>query len=307
MERQSTATPVAAASKPQTNPATRSAAADELRPATRRAIRLNATLLAGLVIIGSLIAIAGAAPWLAPADPARQQLLDAFSRPNPIYLLGADHVGRDILSRTIYGARTTLGAAALVVAISLALALGFGGIAGYAGGWIDGAIMRFVDLVLAFPGLIVAVAIAGTLGPGLLNITLALACIWWAGYARLIRGLVLAARTQEYALAARALGMRHHRILFNHILRNITGPLAVYVALDASAIVLSLAGLSFLGLGAQPPTPEWGAMLSDAQPYLQTDPHLLIAPGIAIILAALGLNLVGEGLRDLFDPYSRLR
>lgn len=180
MEQHSTATPATALLRTQAGTVARSATTDELRPATRRAARLNPTLLAGLAIIVCLIAIAVAAPWIAPADPARQQLLDAFSRPNTTYLLGADHVGRDILSRTIYGARTTLGAAALVVAISLGLALGFGGIAGYAGGWIDGAIMRFVDLVLAFPGLIVAVAIAGTLGPGLLNITLALACIWWA-------------------------------------------------------------------------------------------------------------------------------
>ncbi|MFV9503415.1 MAG: nickel transporter permease [Oscillochloridaceae bacterium umkhey_bin13] len=271
------------------------------RPVRRRDLgtRLGA-ILAILIISTALLA-----PWLAPHPPARQNLIDAFAPPSRTYLLGTDHLGRDILSRLMFGARTTLGATALVLLVILTIAMIVGLVAGFFGGWIDHILMRLVDLVLAFPGLILAIAVAGTLGPGLLNVTLALALVWWASYARLIRALVLQVREREYITAAAALGVPPLRIVTVHILPNILGPLVVVASLDLGAIVLSIAGLNFLGLGAQPPTPEWGAMLNAAQPFLQTEPQLILAPAGAMILTVLAFNLLGDGLRDWLDPQLR--
>jgi peptide/nickel transport system permease protein len=207
----------------------------------------------------------------------------------------------------LFGARRTLGATAVVLLAVLAIASLVGMLAGYLGGWVDNLLMRLVDLLLAFPGLLLAVAVAGVLGPGLANVTLALAAVWWAGYARLIRGLVQQVACREYVEAARALGLSPLRVMWRHILPNILGPIAVVASLDSGAIVMSIAGLNFLGLGAQPPTPEWGAMLNDAQPFLQTEPHLILAPALAIVLAVFGCNFVGDGVRDWLDPTSRQR
>lgn len=261
--------------------------------------------LLGLVIVSSVVLLALFAPLLAPYDPIEQHLIDAFSRPNDTYLLGTDHLGRDILSRILYGGRFTLGATAMVLSVMLTIAFLVGTIAGYAGGWIDAVLMRLVDLLLAFPGLILAIAVAGTLGTGLLVVTLAMASVWWAGYARLIRAMVMAVRQHEYTEAARALGVPAHQIIQHHMVPNIIGPIAVLVSLDVGMIVLSIAGLNFLGLGVQPPTPEWGAMLHDAQPFLQTEPYMIIAPVTMIFLTVLGFNLLGDGLRDWLDPTSR--
>jgi peptide/nickel transport system permease protein len=267
-------------------------------------LRDGGTIL-GTMMMLVIVLSALAAPLIAPHSPTRQHLSDAFAMPSMTYPLGTDHLGRDLLSRVLFGARTTLGATALVLAVVLVVAIVVGVVAGYAGGWIDALLMRLVDLVLAFPGLLLAVAVAGTLGPGLLNATLALALVWWAGYARLIRGLVLELRHREYVVAAEALGIPRGRIASRHILPNVLGPVVVVASLDGGAIVISIAGLSVLGLGAQPPTPEWGAMLNDAQPFLQTEPWLIVAPAIAIVLTVLGWNLVGDGLRDWLDPRSR--
>lgn len=272
---------------------------------TRRPHDLGTWIGAVLVVV--IIGAALLAPWIAPHPPTRQNLLVAFAPPSRTYLLGADHLGRDILSRILIGARTTLGATALVLAVILAIALSVGMLAGFVGGWIDQVLMRLVDLVLAFPGLLLAIAVAGTLGPGLLNVTIALALVWWAGYARLIRALVLQVREREYITAAAALGVPPLRILVRHILPNIMGPLVVVASLDLGAIVLSIAGLNFLGLGAQPPTPEWGAMLNDAQPFLQTEPQLILAPALAMVVTVLAFNLLGDGLRDWLDPQTRYR
>lgn len=263
--------------------------------------------LIGATIVLAVVLAALLAPWIAPHPPARQRLADAFADPSATYPLGTDHLGRDILSRLLFGARTTLGATALVLGIILAIAFVVGMLAGYCGGWVDHVLMRLVDLVLAFPGLLLAVAVAGTLGPGLLNVTLALALVWWAGYARLIRGLVLEVRRREYVEAAEALGVPPVRVVIRHILPNILGPVVVLASLDIGAIVISIAGLNVLGLGAQPPTPEWGAMLNDAQPFLQTDPQLIVGPALAIVLTVLGWNLIGDCLRDWLDPRLRRR
>jgi peptide/nickel transport system permease protein len=256
----------------------------------------------GLGIVLAVLAGALAAPLLAPHDPTAVSLEHRLLGASGQFPLGTDHLGRDELSRLLYGARTTLGAALVVLAVVMGIAIAVGTVSGYFGGWLDSLLMGLVDLLLAFPGLVLAVAIAGTLGPGLLNLLVAMAAVWWAGYARLIRGMVLAARQREYVEAARAAGASHRRIMALHIWPNILGPVVVLVTLDLGWIVLGISGLSFLGLGAQPPTPEWGAMLNDARPFLQTAPRLLLAPGAAIALVVLGFNLLGDGLRDLLDP-----
>jgi peptide/nickel transport system permease protein len=269
-------------------------------------LREPASLL-GLGLV--LAALAGAllAPWLAPYDPTAVDLERRLQGPSGLHPLGTDHLGRDELSRLLHGGRTTLGAALVVLAAVMGIALAVGAVSGYWGGWLDSLLMALVDLLLAFPGLVLAVAIAGTLGPSFLNLLAALAAVWWAGYARLVRGMVLAARQREYVEAARAMGAGPLRIMVTHIWPNIMGPVAVLATLDLGWIILGISGLSFLGLGAQPPTPEWGAMLNDARPFLQSSPRLLLAPGAAIVLAVLGFNLLGDGLRDLLDPRLRRR
>ena len=196
-------------------------------------------------------------------------------------------------------------AAAVTLALSMAIALTVGILSGYHGGWTDTALMGVVDLLLAFPSLILALAVAGALGPGLLNVLLAAGAVWWVGHARIIRGVTLATRQQEYVTAARATGAGGFRIIVRHIAPNIIGPIIVIASLDVGWIILGIAGLNFLGLGAQPPTPEWGAMLNDARPHLQTSPRLLLLPGAAIFVAVLGFNLLGDGLRDLLDPRTK--
>lgn len=261
--------------------------------------------IVGTVLVLAITLAALLAPWIAPHSPDRQHLQDAFAPPSLTYPFGTDHLGRDVLSRIVFGAQTTLGATALVLATILIISLCVGVVAGFAGGIIDQMLMRLVDLVLAFPGLLLAIAIVGTVGPGLFNVVLALSLVWWAGYARLIRGLVLQICQYEYITAATILGIPPLRIVVRHILPNMLSPIVVVASLDIGAIVLSIAGLSFLGLGAQPPTPEWGAMLNDAQPFLQTEPQLLVAPAMAIVLTVLGWSLLGDSVCDWLDPQMR--
>ena len=233
------------------------------------------------VVVGSL-----SAEWLTAFDPHHQNLLEAFTLPNQVHWLGTDHLGRDIWSRLLFGARNTLGAALFVLGVVLVVATTIGLLAGYVGGWVDSLLMRLADLFLAFPTLLLAIAVAGTLGPGLRNVTLALALVWWAGYARLIRSVVLRVQHEAYIEATRACGAGNGRIVLRHILPNVIGPVIVVASLDFGAVILSIAGLNFLGLGVQPPHPEWGAMLNDARPFLQTEPYLLVAPALAIISAS---------------------
>jgi len=260
-----------------------------------------ATLL-GLVIV--VVAVIGAfvAPLLPLDDPTGMNLEERLVSPNWGSLLGTDHLGRDEFSRLLHGGRTTLRTAGVVLAVVFAIALTVGTLSGYYGGWLDTFLMSVVDLVLAFPGLILAVAIAGTLGPSLINVMIAMAAVWWAGYARLVRGMVLSIRNREFVEAARAVGASDRRIMVSHIWRNILGPVVVLATLDMGWIILGISGLSFLGLGAQPPTPEWGAMLNDGRPFLQTAPQMMLYPGAAIFLVVLGFNLLGDGLRDILDP-----
>ena len=245
------------------------------------------------------------APWLPLPDPTAISLSDRLMGWSAEHPLGTDHLGRDTLSRIVFGARTTLIASVLTLALTMSIALVVGMFSGYYGGWADTMLSGLIDLILAFPALILAIAIAGTLGPGLFNVLLAGGLVWWAGNARIIRGTTLAARQAEYVAAARAMGASDIRIIARHIAPNILGPFIVIASLDMGWIILGIAGLNFLGLGSQPPTPEWGAMLNEARPHLQSAPRLMLLPGLAIFLAALGFNLLGDGLRDVLDPRTR--
>ena len=256
----------------------------------------------GLFLVASLLLAGLLAPWLPLDDPTEINLPQRLLSPSPEHLLGTDHLGRDTFSRIVHGARMTLLAAAATLALSMTIALTVGILSGYHGGWPDTALMGVVDLLLAFPSLILALAVAGALGPGLFNVLLAAGAVWWVGHARIIRGVTLGARQMEYVTAARAAGAGGPRIILKHIAPNILGPIIVIASLDVGWIILGIAGLSFLGLGAQPPTPEWGAMLNDARPHLQTAPRLLLLPGAAIFVAVLGFNLLGDGMRDVLDP-----
>ena len=256
----------------------------------------------GLFLVATLLLAGLLAPWLPLDDPTKINLPERLLMPSPEHLLGTDHLGRDTFSRIIHGARMTLLAAAVTLAFSMTIALTVGILSGYHGGWPDTALMGVVDLLLAFPSLILAIAVAGALWPGLFNVLLAAGAVWWVGHARIIRGVTLGTRQMEYVTAARAAGAGNLRIILRHIAPNILGPIVVITSLDVGWIILGIAGLNFLGLGAQPPTPEWGAMLNDARPHLQTAPRLLLLPGAAIFVAVLGFNLLGDGLRDLLDP-----
>ncbi len=256
----------------------------------------------GLFVVATLLLAGLLSPWLPLDDPTQINLPERLLPPSAENLLGTDHLGRDTFSRVVHGARMTLLAAAATLALSMTIALTVGMLSGYHGGWPDTALMGVVDLLLAFPSLILALAVAGTLGPGLFNVLLAAGAVWWVGHARIIRGVTLGARQMEYVTAARAAGAGNLRIIVRHIAPNIIGPIIVIASLDVGWIILGIAGLNFLGLGAQPPTPEWGAMLNDARPHLQTAPRLLLLPGAAIFVAVLGFNLLGDGLRDLLDP-----
>lgn len=274
------------------------------RPAWSRLFK-DATAVGGLVVILLLVAAALLAPILAPHDPNLIDVTHKLAAPSGDFPLGTDELGRDVLSRLLYGARvslfTTLVAALTVATIGLVM----GTVAGYVGGAADGIISRVVDVLLAFPPFLLALAVTAVLGPGLKNVLVAVVFVWWAGYARIVRAAVLSERERPYVEAARAAGVPEWRVLGRHVLPNILGPVVVLSTLELGHVLLALTGLSFLGLGVQQPTAEWGAMLTDARTYLGTASHLMIAPGACIFLLVLGCNLLGDGLRDILDPRGR--
>ena len=280
-------------------------AAVTLTADTWQRFRRNRLALIGLVVVALLAVSAAGAPWLAPADPAKQSLIEKRARPSEKFLLGADEFGRDILSRIIYGSRVALLVGLLSVAIALGLGLALGCLAGFAGGWLDVVIMRGVEILLAFPYLLLAIAVVSALGPGVLNTTIAVGIWGTPAVTRLVRGAVLAARDSEYVRAARALGATPARVLTRHVLRNILPTVIVYSTLFMANAILVEAALSFLGLGVPPPTPSWGLMVSSGRDFLLVAPHIATIPGLAIMVAVLGFNLLGDGLRDALDP--RLR
>ena len=255
---------------------------------------------AAIVLTAVLAAVFG--PWLAPFDPADQQLPLRLEGPTGLHWFGLDELGRDILARVLSGARISLMVGLVVVGISSTVGIALGAIAGYFGGRIDEAISRLIDILLAFPSLLLAIAIVAVLGPSLTNVIVALSLIGWVGYARLVRGQVLRAREFEFVQAARALGAATPRILIRHIIPTALPAVTVQATLGMGGAILSEAALSFLGLGVQPPTPSWGTMLSYGRAHLFDAPHLTIFPGLAIAVLVLGFNFLGDGLRDALDP-----
>ena len=262
--------------------------------------------LAGALIVAGLMLMALLAPVLAPHDPVAQSLGNAFQPSSRAHPLGTDEFGRDILSRIIFGARASLLAGVVSVAIALTAGALAGLLAGYAGGVVDVTISGVMDVMLAVPGVLLAIAIVAVLGPGLLNVMVAVGISSVPAFARLARGSVMVVKESEFVDAVRALGGTTGRVLFRHILPNIAATLFVMASVYTASAILTAAGLSFLGLGAQPPTPEWGAMLSRGREYLRSAPHVATYPGIAIFVAVMGFNFLGDGLRDALDPRLRV-
>jgi peptide/nickel transport system permease protein len=257
---------------------------------------------AAIVLTALVAAILG--PRLVPYDPAAQELALRLEGPTGSHWFGLDELGRDILARVLAGARISLFVGLVVVGVSSTVGTVLGAVAGYFGGWIDEAISRVMDVLLAFPGLLLAIALVAVLGPSLRNVVLALTLIGWVGYARLVRGQVLRAREFEYVQAARALGASTVRILGRHVIPTAMPAVSVQATLGMGGAILSEASLSFLGLGVQPPTPSWGTMLSYGKGHLLEAPHLTLFPGLAIAVLVLGFNFLGDGLRDALDPAS---
>lgn len=268
-------------------------------------LRQEPTTIAGFLILGLFILMALLAPLLSPYDPLAQNISHSLAPPSLEHLLGADKLGRDMFSRMLYGARISIVVGLAVVAMAGSLGAFVGLIAGYVGKWADELLMRSTDIFFAFPSLILAMSIAGALGPSLPNALIAVAVVSWPVYARLIRGQVLALREREFVQAAQATGVSHPRIIFRHLLPNTLAPLLVQASFDMGATILIVAGLSFIGFGAQPPTPEWGAMISEGRNYITTQWWLTGGPAMGILLLVAAFNLVGDGLRDILDPQLR--
>jgi peptide/nickel transport system permease protein/nickel transport system permease protein len=259
----------------------------------------------GLLIIVFNIFLAIFAPSIAPHDPNDVSLERKLMLPDAEYPLGTDHLGRCMLSRLIYGARVSLGAAFAVMSVTLAISTVVGAVSGYAGGRVDAIIMRICDIFLAFPSLILALALVGVMGPGLPNVVLAMALSQWAWYARMIRGMVLSLKERNYVLAAKVAGTSQSMIIAKHVLPNILPQIAVLATLDVGWVILHIAGMSFLGLGIQPPTPEWGAMINDGRQFLRGYPSLMAYPGFMILSVVMAFNLLGDALRDMIDPMEK--
>jgi peptide/nickel transport system permease protein len=269
--------------------------------------RHNPLAAAGVVLIGTFVVCAVFAPWLAPRDPAGIDLPNRLQSSTRQHFAGTDELGRDIFSRLIWGARISLLVGSSVVACALLLGLIIGSVAGYYGGSID----RFVNVVLmnaflSFPGILIAIAFVAFRGPGIFNLVLALSLGGWVGYARLVRAQVLAVREREFVEAARSLGANDLHIIIRHILPNIIQPVIVQAAIGMAGAILAEATMSFLGLGVPPPTASWGSMLNDARSHLFDSPHLVLFPAVTVMLAVLSFNLIGDALRDLLDPRSRI-
>ena len=254
------------------------------------------------VILGALLA-----PIISPYDPIKPDFTAARQAPSANHLLGTDDIGRDVLSRILFGARVSLMAALIPLSISIIVGVPLGLLSGLLKGWTDDIIMRFLDALMAFPRIVLIIAIAGILGPSLINALVAIGIVGIAPLARLARGLTLSASEEDYVMAARALGSSNWRIMMRHILPNITAAIIVTVSLDIGGIILAEATLSFLGLGIQPPNPSWGSMVAVGNRYIQVAPWISLVPGTAIFLTVMSINLLGDGIRDAMDPYLRNR
>ena len=257
--------------------------------------------LVGAALLLVLLVVAAGAERIAPYDPTTQVLAENLAPPSARHVLGQDKLGRDILARIVYGTRVSLAVGVVTVAVSLAIGATIGALAGFAGGWVDEILMRAVDVLLAFPGLLLAIALTAVLGPSLRNVVVALCLLGWTGFARVARGEIVRLREREFVEAARALGVPERRILIRHLVPLLATPLLVQATFGMAAAIVAEASLSFLGLGAQPPTPSWGAMLNDGRAFVLVAPHLTIFPGLAILVTVLALNFLGDALRDRLD------
>src|SRR3989475_2925847 len=283
---------------PSSTPASDSAS----RPGALRRLTRQRGAVLGLVILTVLAAMAAAAPWLSPRDPIKPSPREALQAPGPRFLLGSDQFGRDGASRALHGARLSLTVGLIAVSIAIGLGTPVGLLSGYYGGRVDGFVMRVIDVLLAFPGILLALAIVSVLSPGLNNVMIAVGLSAVPNYARLVRASTLSAREQLYVEAARALGSRDLSIVARYILPNVVAPLIVTATLGLGTAILSAAALSFLGLGSQPPQPEWGRMLSEGRDYLREAWWISTVPGLRTMLTVLAMNLLGDGLRDVLDP-----
>jgi len=270
--------------------------------ALRRLARKGAPMT-GLVVLLIIILSAVFAPLLTPFDPAKLAPADAMQAPSLQHFFGTDQFGRDQLARILYGGQLSLQVGFLSAAIGCVIGIFFGAVGGYAGGWIDEAIGRLMDVMLAFPGILLALAIVAVLGPSLINLMIAVGVSGIPGFARLVRSETLSAKKRDYVLAARAMGCQHVSIVWRHILPNVTASILVYVTLRVATAILASAALNYLGLGAKPPTPEWGLMLADSRDFIRRAWWLATFPGLAIMLLVISVNLLGDGLRDAFDPW----
>lgn len=267
----------------------------------------NRLVLFGAAIVVAMVLLAAFAGVVTRYDPTEMKMADALKRPSMAHPFGTDRFGRDVLSRTIHGSRIALGVAISSIAIAFVVGTVLGLIGGYVGGWSDIAIGRAMDVLFSFPTLILAIGIAAMLGPGLDNAALAIAVVYAPLFSRVARGPVIAERAREYVFAALGLGAGSLRVVFRHILPNVAAPLIVQVSVSLAYAILTEAALSYLGLGTQPPAPSWGTMLNEGRTYLETAPWMSIFPGLAIMLAVLGFNLLGDGLREVLDPQLRAR
>jgi peptide/nickel transport system permease protein len=282
-----------------------SLAQESFRPSVRRSTwgrmwRYPLTAL-GMSMMAIMVLLTLIGPLLVPNDPLTVQMSERLQSPSWQYPLGTDHMGRCIFSRLVAGAQTTLGISALAIMTVSFIGIPLGLFSGYIGGRFDALIMRVVDGMGALPEFLLAIAFSGFLGPSLTNLILSVAMVKWIGYARVVRSIVLSEREKEYVLAARVAGSSTWTIVWRHLFPQILPPVVVLAALDIGKIILIVSSLSYIGLGAQPPAPEWGAMLNDGRPYFQTVPELMIYPGLAIMLVVVSCNLIGEGLRDILD------
>ena len=296
----STASPIG-----QSEPTRDIAPQSEWRRAGSRLAR-NPVAVGGALVVLAWVLIAVTAPWIVPYDPIEQNIPDRLAAPSSQHWLGVDGLGRDVLSRVLYGGRISLPVAAVVVVLASIFGTLYGALAGFLGKWVDEIAMRIVDMVLSFPALILAMAIAAALGPSIKNSMLAMLMVWWPPYARLARGQVLALKECDFVPAALSLGTSNRRILLRHILPNSIAPSLVLMAMDFGNAIIITAALSFLGLGAVPPTPEWGMMVAEGRELIQQW-WISTFPGVAILMVAIGCNFVGDGLRDAMDPRLRLR
>ena len=266
-------------------------------------LRKNKAFMIYCILAIVLVLISILAPYIAPHDPLKTNMANSLKGSNDMFLLGTDQLGRDLFSRILYGALNSLKMTFVLVIIIFIVGTVVGTLAGYFGGLVDVIIMRFCDVFLAFPGIIFAIAIAGILGPSSINTIIALAVVSWAKYARVSRGLAMTIRKKDYIKSAKMGGARQYQIILKYVLPNIIPSLIVMATMDIGTMLLEISSLSFLGLGAQPPTPEWGYMINEGRAYIQTAPWLMIYPGLAMFITVTIFNLLGEGIRDILDPH----